>query len=56
MHTTERSKVGQDLYSDVLPVLQWFKDAGYRLGAISNGNTDITKAEELRPFFDFCIT
>lgn len=39
------------LYEDVLPTLRWLKEAGVRLVAASNGNTDLA-GSAIYPLFD----
>ena len=42
-------------YRDVAPTLRKLRGAGYRLGSITNGNTDIQRLA-LGPLFDFSLT
>ena len=42
-------------YRDVAPALRKLREAGYRLGSLTNGNTDIHRLQ-LGPLFDFSIT
>ncbi len=42
-------------YRDVAPTLRKLRRAGYRLGSLTNGNTDIHRVS-LGPLFDFSLT
>ncbi|KAK3266032.1 hypothetical protein CYMTET_25321 [Cymbomonas tetramitiformis] len=52
-----RSQVGKHLFADVLPTLSALRSAGYRLGAITNGNADLrNNCQELSDYFDFVVS
>ncbi|MDJ0807102.1 MAG: HAD family hydrolase [Gammaproteobacteria bacterium] len=44
-----------NLFDDVLPVLQRLKQAGYRIGSMTNGNADVNRLG-LGHVFDFSLT
>jgi putative hydrolase of the HAD superfamily len=43
------------LYSDVVPAIQRLRDAGYRLGSLTNGNADVQRLG-LGHLFDFSLS
>lgn len=44
-----------ELFDDVIPGLQRFRDAGYRLGSLTNGNADVRRLG-IAGLFDFSLT
>ena len=54
---TARSAVGDYLYDDVAPAVSALREAGVRVGALTDGNFDISSApRHVSELFDFCIT
>lgn len=44
-----------ELYDDVLPVLKAFREAGYRIGSMTNGNADVHRLG-IGHLFDFSLS
>jgi len=51
-----RSNVTGHLYDDVLPALRALRAAGVCVGAVTDGNTDVSRAAAVGELFDFAVT
>lgn len=49
-----RSDVSEHIFSDVLPAITKLRQAGLTVGAMTNGNCDVTQC--LHGYFDFAVT